>query len=162
MVEQIGRRDYFWVSLCGVRNSSACLSGGDVIQVHQASHPFPAATYSFSPQGSMDTRAAIGLSAQLVFFADLNQEVLVGLRPPTFRTATPGVVPTATHAQHPAHAIHSILAFMGNHKLVLHMLVREKMFTTFFRISRSSSTSANFRCKRRISALAASRSLGSR
>lgn len=137
-------------------------SGGYLVQTHQACHPFSAAGYSFPAQDSMNARAAISLSAQPVFFMDLHQQTLIGLCPLTFCTVSPGIVSAAAYTQHLAHAFHIMLALMAGHGLILHRLVREKMFTAFFRISRSSSASANFRCKRRISARAASRSLGSR
>src|SRR5512142_1766010 len=108
----------------------------------------------------MDTWAAIGLMAQLVFCPDLYEQRLIRLHSLAFRTTAPGIVSTVAHSQHPAHAFHIMLAFMRYHKLIPHLPLREKMFTAFFRISRSSSTSASFCCNRRISAFAASRSLG--
>src|SRR5262245_37844410 len=159
LVEQIERRHYAWILLGRARNASVSSSGGDVVQAHQAGHPLPTASHTFPSQGSMNTWAAIGFLAQLVFLPDLNQQPLVGLSAPAIWATTPGIISAAAHAQYLAHVFHAILAFMQLHKLVPYLPVREKMFTAFFRMSRSSSTSASFRSKRWISALAASNSL---
>lgn len=162
LVEQIWRRNGFWISLGRAGHAFASPSRGDVVQAHQARHSFPAARYAFLAQGSIDAWAAIRLSAQLVFFSDLHQQPLVRLGSRAGRTLAPSIVAAAAHAEHSAHVFHAILAFMRAHEFVPHLPRREKMFTAFFRISRSSSTSANFCCKRRISAWAASSSLGTK
>ena len=162
LVEQIGGRPRFWIPLRGARHASTSLSSGDLVPMHQAGHPFPTAGDSFAFQGGVDARTAIGFSAELEFFPDPHQQPLIRLISRAWATIAPGIISAAARAQHLAHAFHVKLVFMGCHEFVPHPLAREKMFTAFFRISRSSSTSASFRCKRRISALAASRSLASR
>src|SRR5512134_3133041 len=101
----------------------------------------------------MNAWAAIRLATPLIFFSDPHQEFLVGLGPLAFWTIVPGIVSASTDIQHSAYAFHTVLTFMQCHKLVPQLPGREKMFTAFFRISRSSSTSTSFCCKRRISAL---------
>src|SRR6266536_2127832 len=130
-----------------VQNRSQIQPAFGGVNVGDVTHPLPTAPHAFPSQGRMNAWAAIGFPAQLVFLPDLHQQSLVGLRSLAGRATPPSVIPTAVYAQHLAHLFHSKLAFMQLHELVPQLFVREKMFTAFFRMSRSSSTSANFRSK---------------
>src|SRR5450756_693910 len=97
-----------------------------------------------------------------MFCPDQLHQGLVGLCPRTGPTMLPGIIPTALYRQQPAHPLDGELRCMRRDEGVLHAPFREKMLTTFFRISRSSVISVTSRCKRMISRLAAAKSLGSR
>src|SRR3972149_4358132 len=110
----------------------------------------------------MNSRATIRLAAGLLPHFDLFHQYLISLLSQTRRTASPGIVTTPLYSHSLAHPFHPVLAFVRCYERISHALLREKIFTAFFRISRSSSAAASSRCKRRISAFAASRSLGPR
>ncbi len=162
LVQAIGSRGYLFVPLRGVRRSPLGYSPDQPVQAHQAGHSFPAAERARSTQGRMNAGRAIGLSTGLVHLPDLPQQRLVGLCPRTDLASLPSVIAAAAHVKDLTHAPDPMLLLMGGHEFVFHVLFREKMFTAFFRISRSSCRSASSRCRRRISTLADSMSLGSR
>lgn len=162
LVLQIGGRLRPWVALRRLGKAPVRFPSRDPMPAHQSRHSVPAASCSPSLQSGMDARTAVRLPTSPVFLLDLRHQGLIGLRSLAGWASTPGIVATPAHSQRPTHSPHPIHTLMRSHELVPHPLFREKMFTTFFRISRSSSASAKARCRRRISALAASRSLGSR
>jgi len=98
LVEQIRCRHGFWISLGGARNASTRLSSGELVQVHQAGHPFPIAGNPFAFQGGVDARAAIGFSAEMEFFPDPHQQPLIRLCSLALPTAALGIVSAAAHA----------------------------------------------------------------
>jgi len=68
-------------------------------------------------------------------------------------------IPAELHARRLAHALDQEYLLMRCHENMIHPLSCEKILSVF-KISRSSSVADSYRCSLRISALAASKSLG--
>jgi len=162
LVQEIGGWNCAWVTLRSYRAPFLSFSSCDLVQAHEAGHTLLATLHTLLLQSSMDARAPVRSTTDLIRLLDFHQENFILLNSLTRRTRTPSIIATASNSQHSAHALDSKLTFMLNHEFVDHRLFREKMLTAFFRMSRSSSVSANSRLKRLISALADSKSLGSK
>ncbi len=84
--------------------------GSQSVQTRQSRHSFSAARPALFLEYLLNLRAAIHSSARTVYGANLVQQPLVGLRPPTQRTITPSVVTAGSQSQTSTHNGHRIFA----------------------------------------------------
>ena len=88
-------------------------------------------------QLGMQARAPISALMRGKDLPNLGAELSIFSFTPTNGALAPCVIPTLRDVQNPAHDNNGKRLFVMINKLIFHRCSREKMLTTFFRISRS-------------------------
>src|SRR5947209_4035563 len=97
---------------------------------------------------SVDTRCTISSLMHLKHLLNLLDQLSIFLLPSAGWTFAPGIKATFRDPEHTAHHYYCKLVLVLFYELILHRWSREKMLTTFFKISRSCCTRSNSRFKR--------------
>src|SRR5215471_10225640 len=99
----------------------------------------------------MNTRTAISLSMSVKYLSNLFSEQSIFSLASTGGTLAPGIKSAFGDTKHLAHDHDGKLMLVLFNKLIFHLDSREKMLTTFFRISRSYCTLSSSPLRRRFS-----------
>src|SRR6266498_2660710 len=156
LVQTIGCGNDPWLTLRGYRIPPVSLWWANAFSTHQARNAMATTRQTLSMEASPDAWTAIRLATDFVFHSDLLDQDAVLQCAWTCLFWLPGIVATPGYSQQLAHAFNTEFLSMLSNVLISHSFFREKMLIVFFRISRSSSTSAKRRCNCLISRLAAS------
>ena len=123
----------------------------DAVETHQTGNSVVAAAHTLSVKLGGHSGAPVQSTTGSMDFSDsLHQSIVLH-----FLTAlwplSPGVIPAPGYFKHVAHLCHSECGAVSLDKLELHSELLAKKATAFFKMSRSSSASASFRFRCRIS-----------
>src|SRR5712692_2685366 len=151
-VEQVGCH---WLLVLAVGRSSAMPAWlrTQSTLTHESSHPLAPARLALGVQDGMDAWTAIHLPIGLIDARDAlpQPRVLLAAAAGRAQPPQPGIKPTHRHLQDAAHRLDRILLLVRSNELVLHRDSREKMLTTFFKMSRSCRVMSSSRLSRRSS-----------
>ena len=123
----------------------------DAVETHQTGNSVVTAADSLSVQlGGHPGTPVQSTTGSMDLFDSFHQSIVL-LVPMALRPLPPGVIPAPGYIKHVAHLCHSECGAVSLDKLELHSERLAKKATAFFKMSRSSSASASFRFRRRIS-----------
>ena len=126
-------------------------SGAHVRFTHQPGHPLARRASPLIFQFTMDARTAISASMGDKDLSNLASSLSIFSFVLTGRTLAPGVKAAFRDSEHVAHHHDGKFVLVLFNKLLFHLESREKMLTTFFKISRSCWTLSSSRLRRRFS-----------
>ncbi len=118
---------------------------------HQPGHPFAREAPSLVAQLDLNTWTPVSLLMVLKDLSNMGGELSIFSPALTGRALAPGVKAAFRDFQDLTHDDDGKFLLVLFNKLVLHLDSREKMLTTFFRMSRSCCTLSSSRLRRRFS-----------
>src|SRR5579863_3862172 len=121
---------------------------GNLARCHQTHDPLPANAYALAPQLGMDSRAAIGLSADVMDQTNARKQSLVILGTLGGCAVLPRIVTGLRRFERTAHHAHAELVSVSIDALVSQRDSLAKKAVAFFKKSRSSVTRLSSRRKR--------------
>jgi len=135
-VENVGSNGVRGIS-AGADYPPTFASSGERRLTHQPRDPFARDASSPILQFYLNTRTPISTSVPVVNLPDLLRQLSIFSVAPTDRTLAPGIKATFRDFQDMAHDDDRKFVLVLFDKLIFHLESREKMLTTFFKISRS-------------------------
>ena len=123
----------------------------NAVETHQAGNSVVTTANALSVKLGGHSGTPVQSSTGFMDLSDsLHQSIVLPL-PMALRPLPPGVIPAPGYSKHVAHLCHSECGAVSLDKLEFHSERLAKKATAFFKMSRSSSASASFRFRRRIS-----------
>lgn len=123
----------------------------EAVETHQTGNSVVTALNAFSMKLGSHPGAPVQSSTGSMDLFDSVHQLIILLVPMALGPLPPGVIPAPGYSKHVAHLCHSECGAVSLDELEFHSERLAKKATAFFKMSRSSSASASFRFRRRIS-----------